>query len=409
MRDSRRVAITAVVVAVAACGPPARDKDPGPVGDAAAVTDGPFQSCAEATYDAVQSPAAMLVVLDRSSSMALQNKWTFAAQAIVAALDNDAFDSTTLGLYAAPSGSVAGPSCIFGLPVACQVPPFPQVDLAPAGADKSTAASGVRRDIRNWLTSNGPDTGLGDASPMYAALQAAINVLQAWPTDGKRILLLVTDGTLSCNQFSARPGYPDCNGCDHDWENPQNIADLLAAANSNISPIESFVVGVPGADTFDTTGCEFPPYRMRLALSAIAYAGAPMYVPAACDGTTFTQGGADPTTSCHFDMTQSFSATALADAISYVRGEVLGCTLPLPEPPEGETIDLAEVNVEVTVDGATKVIPRRSNPTDMCLVEGCWDYDLDNNIVLLGAACTDLKNGTAVSAKVVVGCQTILL
>jgi hypothetical protein len=399
-----RVAVLGLAV-LGGCGPSASVPHDG------VDQDGPFQGCAEATYDAVQEPASMLVVLDRSSSMAMQNKWTFAAQAVVQALDDDAFDSMTLGLYAAPSGTVTGPACIFNLPVACAVPPFPQVDLAPAGTDKSTAASGVRRDIRTWLTANVPDSGLGDASPMYSALQAAISTLQAWPEEGKRILMLVTDGTLSCNQFSSRAGYADCNGCDHDWENPQNIADLLATANGNASaPIESFVVGVPGADTYDATACEFPPYRMRLALSAIAYAGAPMYTPAGCDGTTFTQGGADPSMSCHFDMTQSFSTADLADAIRFVRGEVLGCTLPLPEPPVGQTIDPDEVNLEVTIDGMLRVIPRRSNPSDTCLTGvGCWDYDDDGNIVLVGVACSDLKEGNAVSAKVVVGCQTVVL
>jgi hypothetical protein len=394
------------LVVCCACGPNASTPE-----DSGGGEDGPFQGCAEATYQAEQEPAAMLVVLDRSSSMAMQNKWVFAAQAIVQALDQDQFDSMSLGLYAAPSSTVTGPACIFNLPVACAVPPFPQVDLAEAGTDKSTAASGVRKGIRDWLSNNAPDSGLGDASPMYSALQAAIGVLQAWPEQGKRILLLVTDGTLSCNQFSSRSGYADCNGCDHDWENPQNLADLLAAANGDASaPIESFVVGVPGADTYDATACEYPPYHMRLALSAIAYAGAPMYVPPTCDGTTYTQGGADPTTSCHFDMTQSFTTAMLADTIAYVRGQVLGCTLQLPEPPEGQTIDPDEVNIELTIDGVTRVVPRRSNPDDMCLTGGgCWDYDDDGNIVLIGAACSDLSSGSSVSAKVVVGCQTVVL
>ncbi len=400
-----------VIIVLAGCGAKGTANPSDAAGDEdAVITDGPFGECAEATYDAEQQPAALLVVLDRSSSMAQNNKWTFAAQAIVNALDQDVFDAMLLGLYAAPSGTVTGPSCIFNLPVACAVPPFPQVDLAAAGALKSTDASGVRHDIRAWLTANTPDDGLGDASPMYAALQAAIGTLQAWPEQGKRILMVVTDGTLSCNQFSSRPGFADCNGCDHDWEHPDNIAQLLAAANGDAgAPIETFVVGVPGADTYDPSACNYPPYRMRLALSAIAYAGAPMYVPADCDGTSFTQNGADPTLSCHFDMTQSFSPTTLADAISYVRGEVLGCTFPLPTPPVGQEIDPAEVNVEVTIDGDTRVIPRRSDPSNQCLVDGCWDYDQDGNIVLIGIACAELKNGSSVSVKILVGCQTIVL
>ena len=44
---------------------------------------------------------AMLVVLDGSGSMAASNKYADAQQAIVAALDEDAFDSASLGLLEA--------------------------------------------------------------------------------------------------------------------------------------------------------------------------------------------------------------------------------------------------------------------------------------------------------------------
>ena len=237
--------------------------------------------CAAADYEARQSPAAMLAVLDRSSSMSEGSKWTVAAQAIVQAFDRDIFDSMHIGLYAAPSGTRQGPACIFGFPVACQAPAFPQVDLQLAGGDKSPAPMGVRRDIKSWLTQNFPDNGVGDASPLYGALEASILALRSWNVDGKRMLFVVTDGTISCNQFSTRPGFPDCNVCDRDWEDPLNIVKLLGDANADPKkPIETFIVGVPGADTYDAKGCNYPPYHMRIALSAIAYAGAPRYVPA---------------------------------------------------------------------------------------------------------------------------------
>ena len=156
MRQGRWLAGVALITLMTGCGPPSSGGDD----DDVPAVDGSFNGCASATYDAVQVPAAMLVVLDRSSSMAMNSKWTFAAQAIVQALDADSFDGMHVGLYAAPSGSQAGPSCLLGLPVSCQAPPFPQVDLALAGADKSSAASGVRRRIKDWLTANSPDASL---------------------------------------------------------------------------------------------------------------------------------------------------------------------------------------------------------------------------------------------------------
>src|SRR4051812_4629878 len=58
---------------------------------------------ASTTYSATQIPAAMLVVLDKSSSMSDVvtggfSKWDTAAQAIVQAIDQDVFDSMSLGL-----------------------------------------------------------------------------------------------------------------------------------------------------------------------------------------------------------------------------------------------------------------------------------------------------------------------
>ena len=360
---------------------------PGPTPDAG------FVGCAAAEYDAQLAKAAMLVVLDRSSSMARNNKWSFAAQAVVKALDTSVFDTMAVGLLAAPSGQVEGPECIFNFPVSCSSPPFPQIDLKLAGTQKSGDPTGVRHDIKAWLASNTPDNGLGDATPLYGALQTAIESLKGWPEAGKRLLFVVTDGTLSCNQFSTRPGFKDCNGCDHDWEDPQNLIDLLKAANQDtIKPIETFVVGVPGAATYDRMGCAAPPYYMRLALSAIAYAGSPAYVPATCTGKTFTAPGADPTVSCHFDLTQgNFNAQTLADSIANIRGKVLGCVFDLPKPPQG-TLNRFQVNVEYTTSSGTKTqLFKRKDPGNPCVSSGCWDYTKDDKVELFGKVCDEVK------------------
>lgn len=370
----------------------------------------PDSGCATSVSEAKQAPAALLVVLDRSSSMSENQKFAQAATAIVQALDNDVFDTMSLGLYSAPSGTVPGPQCIFGLAVPCEAPPFPQIGLQYAGNAKSGDPAGVRRAIKDWLTNNSPAGGLGDASPMYWALQASITALQAWPEPGKRILLLVTDGTLSCNQFTTLPGFSDCNGCDHDWVDPTSIVQLLAGANADPQkPVDSFVVGVPGADTYDPQGCNYPPYHMRLALSAMAYAGSPANAVPGCTGTSFNQGGADPAIPCHFDMTTgSFNAQALADVISQVRGRTLGCTYELPHPESG-TVNPNLVNVQTSVGGGDLAqVPKRSDPNDPCTSDGCWDYDADGNVVLLGKACDDVKSSTDAKVQIVVGCQTVV-
>lgn len=363
------------------------------------------------TYTAETPPAAMLIVLDRSSSMSQGGKWVNAGNAIVQAIDQDVFDSMSIGLYMAPSGSVTGPACIFNLPVSCKAPTVPQIGIQAAGALKSAATSGVRSDIRRTLQLDSPDTGLGDASPLYAAVDAGIKALRAWAPTGRRLMLIVTDGTISCNQLSspARPGYPDGNGCAYDWENPDNIITLLKNANLDASqPIDTFLIGVPGADTYDPSGVNYPPYHMRLALSAMAYAGSPANVPAGCTGKTYTKAGGDPTVSCHFDLTQgALNAQAMAQVIGQVRGKIAGCAYNLPTK-AGVTIDKSQVNVTYTIDTVTTKLYRRKDASNTCAYDGCWDYNAAGQVELIGQACSAVKTAAKADVKVEVGCATIV-
>ena len=353
----------------------------------------------------------MLVLLQRSGSMSQSNKWAFAAQAIVQALDQNVFDTMTLGLMAAPSSKVQGPQCVFGVQVACGVPAFPQVDLQLAGPIKSTNPAGVRHDIKTWLTNNAPDVSAGEGNPLYDAIQSGIGTLQGWQGPGKRILFVVTDGAISCTSLSNRPGYTDGNGCP-DWENPNNIITLVNQANTNQStPIDTFIVGVPGSDSYDATGHNYPPYHMRAALSDIAYAGSPANVPANCTHTNpFMQTDPDPAVSCHFDMTQNYSATQLANAISQVRGKVLGCIFDVPQP-EGGIVDPAKVNVSYEVGGnPLSPLYKRASVSEDCSQTGCWDYvdSSDTQVELFGKACDDVKANTDADVEITVGCETIV-
>jgi len=370
-------------------------------------------SCVTATYVAEQAPLAMMVVLDKSASMASQNRWNFAAQAIVQALDRDVFDTTYVGLYAAPNGMVPAPACIsWILPeVGCGAPAFPQWSLTLAGTDKSTAATGIRRDIKDWLANEAPLSGDPDGTPLYDAILWSSTDLQAWPEQGKRVLLVVTDGSISCTSLSTRTAFMDANGC-ADWEHPQNIVTLVQQKEQDATaPVLTFVIGVPGSDTYDPTAAQQPPYYMRGALSSIAMAGAPDYVSATCDAVLpFTDPGSNPTESCHFDMTQgNFTVQAVADAISVVRGQTVGCTFDLPDPPGG--LEISEVNVRSTVDGDIEDLARRSDPSNPCdTAPGCWDYDASlENVELIGAACDAVMAGQSVQVDIILGCQTIVM
>ena len=382
--------------------------DSSPFGDSAVNPDTGIPACVSGVYEAKQAPAAMLVLLQRSGSMSQNNKWVFAAQAIVQALDEPVFDTMTLALMAAPNSKVTGPACVFNFPVACGVPAFPQVDLAVAGVQKSTDTSGVRKSIKVWLANNTPDQSSGDGNPLYSAMQAGIGALKGWPQTGKRLLMVVTDGGISCTSLSNRAGFTDGNGC-NDWENPNNIMTLLKQANTDpTKPVDTFIVGVPGSDSYDSTAVNFPPYHMRAALSSMAYAGSPANVPATCTHKDpFAQGDPDPAVSCHFDMTQNnYSAQAVADAISVARGKVLGCIFELPKG-DGGVLDPTKVNVDYSVGGGpTTGLYKRKDTSNDCKTDGCWDYTSDGKVELQGKACEDVKGKPNAKVTITVGCDT---
>lgn len=372
-------------------------------------------ACGAVTHTAQQAPASALLLLDRSSSMSEGGKWSAAGSAIVAAVDSDTFDSMSIGLLASPSTNTAAPKCLkdasFGLitNVACGNPAVPQVAVKAAGAEKSTAATGVRSEIYKWLAVNGP-FGMYDATPLYEALKASYAAVRLSAAKTKRIVIVITDGTLSCTSVAlpARKGYSDGNGC-QDWEDPENIISLVKAAHDDATdPVLTFFIGVPGSDVQDKTGVNFPPYSVLLALSAAARVGAPTLVDPACEGT-YTFEGPKPSKPCHLDMskTGTFDAKALATAIAKIRGEVLGCIYDLPTPVSG-TVDKSKVNVRLESKGSGQDLKKRSDASDTCATDGCWDYTADGKVELLGKACSDAKAITDGRVTILVGCATVV-
>ncbi|MFO0547774.1 MAG: hypothetical protein U0271_05260 [Polyangiaceae bacterium] len=379
---------------------------------------GGFGACTEFVADAQQAPAALLIVLDRTASMGTEGKWDAAQTAILGAVDKDVFDTMSLGLLTFPEpASVPGPDCIFNYPIYCDVTTSPQVTVSAAGTDKSDAATGVRRQIADYLSASTPQNDdSADSSPIYPALNAAYSALRAVPDVDRRAVLLVTDGGGSCASVAnpSRPAYMDSNGC-FDWDEPPYMAALIGdARNDPTAPVETFIVGVPGSASHGDTvgGYSTPPYSMLLALSTYAVAGSPDTVDPSCDkNAVFDLAGADPTTPCHFDLSNSatFNATILEDAIATLRRKALGCTYDLPAPPPGQTVDPNKVNVLLTVDGAAELlVPRRSDAADACTGTPCWDYDASDRVELIGAACSAVSEASSARVEIDVGCATKL-
>lgn len=399
----------------------------GSAGGDAGAPDG-FGACSKFSAEAKQAPAAMLIVLDRSASMSLLNKWGTAQLAIVQAIDEDVFDTMSLGMSVFPSGYVGAPDCLcpgggptcFGvLPmgVACGYPTLPQVPIQPAGTSKSAAPMGVRHDLYSWLTGHSPEVAdQSDASPIYDSLKDAYAVLKT-VNIAKRLVVLITDGGGSCTSVSgdpARLGKAISDGMCQDWESPLAMNALISAAATDAqAPIDTFVVGVPGSNSHGGMQGAYAtaPYSMLLALSTYAVSGSPTTVDPTCDkGATFTQGAADPAHPCHIDLSNgaSFSSGALAKTIANIRGSALGCVYDLPPAPMGETIDKSQVNVVVTINGMDYTVPKRKDPSDMCLTSPCWDYDAQGKVDLIGITCSTVSTAATAKVEVYVGCATIL-
>jgi hypothetical protein len=283
--------------------------------------------------------------------------------------------------------------------------------MAPAGKDKSNAGVGVRSQIYNYLVSTQPQSNQDDGSPVYDAMVAGYTALKFQNID-RRILVVITDGGYSCTSVSNRPGYQDANGCP-DWEYPSAVNDLITQARTDPEkPVFTFVVGVPGSDTTGSNPSNQPPYHMRLALSTYAVSGSPDTLDPTCSkDVPFSQGAPPPGfLPCHFDLSGggAFNADTLASAIQTIKGKALGCIYDLPQPPAGEEIDLDFVNVETTIDGVTAIVKKRSDPNDDCKSDGCWDYNVGNQVMLLGKTCDDLTEAQTAKVDIKVGCQTIV-
>ena len=367
-------------------------------------------SCLLFSAPATQTPAALLLVVDRSASMSLSSKWATVQQAIVQALDSGGFDDLSLGVLGFPAGSVAAPACLTGIvsTVECGTAATPQVAIANAGAAKSGATSGVRHDIVQYLTATSPDTDPGNTSPVYDPVSLGYAALRSAGVN-RLALALLTDGGGNCASVSSplRPGYSD--GTCPDWEEPPTMNALIAGAQSDpTQPIATFITGLPGSDSTGGMQGTFAtaPYSMLLALSTYAVSGSPGTVPAACDkSAVFAQAGAAPAAPCHFDLSQAASSTApgVASAIRSSRERAFGCVYDLPT---GHTIDPFLVNISLTTGGTAAQVPRRASTSNTCAASPCWDYDSQGRLALLGAACDAISAASAVTVEVDVGCAT---
>jgi hypothetical protein len=102
------------------------------------------------------------------------------------------------------------------------------------------------------------------------------------------------------------------------------------------------------------------------------------------------------------------TSTQLRAAISKIKAAALGCTFPLPAPPNRAILDLNAVNVDYTPAGeASTTLPYSKD----CANTGGWHYDdttAPTEIVMCPRACNTLQDDTTGGhVDVIFGCQTL--
>ncbi len=298
-------------------------------------------------------------VLDRSGSMAADNKWT-TIRIVVAQVMKSLGPRANFGAAIFPNTS--GDQCAPG----AQVMSVRQGD-APAGTQGPTTTEML------YVTSAGPSGG----TPTAATLSSLVPTLKG--LSGRTFVILATDGGPNCNSAAACNASmcmddiegvsgctPPTNCCDPNIYGPLDCLDeqptidaVKAIASAGIT---TYVIGVPGS----------APYASLLDQLA-------------------TVGGAARASEPLYYRVDSADESAFQTALTQIAAKITAtCTLKLSNPPPDPT------HVNVYFDNA----PVPADPTNGWTLSG-------ETITLVGDACNQVMSGTVLNVRVVTGCPTL--
>lgn len=302
--------------------------------------------CATESARAEVLPLDLYILLDRSGSMAYQNKWVDVTNAL-------------RGFVYAPSSA--------GVGVGLQYLPLPQLCEPDAYAKPDVEIAelpGGKTAIIASLAAHAPE----GETPMVPALVGALAHAKAWsaahPTHTVAVLL-VTDG-LPDQTCQSTLGGKAPNDIPH-------AVSVVAAAATKAPEVSTYVIGV---------GNELG------ALSEIAKAGEGFAV------------FVDPTA----DTQAQFRA-----AIDQIRTKILPCSYKIPLSGSGK-LDLGLVNVVYTNGAGQQSLIKNVKGAAQCGTSPGWYYDdpmKPTQLVMCPGACALLKQEATAELSVVFGCATL--
>ena len=153
------------------------------------------------------------------------------------------------------------------------------------------------------------------------------------------------------------------------------------------------------------TGCSTLPQAQTAATASNA-AGFPVYVIGvgnqAANLKSLAQAGG---TNDAFNVSSATASADLLKALQTIRGNALTCSLSMPSPPAGQTLDLSKVNV-VFDTTASNTVPYSQD----CSNADGWRYTpsaaAPTGIELCTKACDNVRANAAGKLKLVLGCAT---
>jgi hypothetical protein len=207
-------------------------------------------------------------------------------------------------------------------------------------------------------------------TPTGPALTGALTQASTWGKahpDHRVVVLLATDGLPT-----------ECT--------PTDITQVGAIAAQGVAAtpsISTFVIGVFGPDD----------------VTAMAPANLDTI---ASDGGTKNAFIVDTTK----DVTTQFLA-----ALDAIRSGTIDCTFQIPKPKNGDAVEFADVNVQVTTGGALSTIYYVKRQSQCDATTGGWYYDQDpasatpTQIIACPATCALIQGSKDASVDIAVGCQ----
>ncbi len=307
-----------------------------------------FQECAKATEAASTLPLNMFVAIDKSGSMANDDKWNQAKAAFVnffQSPDNQAA-KISVALRFWPDAGCNDVTCDVN---SCSTP---QVDLG------DLANPDQVQKLTQLYNSKSP----GGNTPMFAALGGAAKwgIEHAQQGEGATatVIVFVTDG--------------EPHGCDEDIDHiAKNAADAYQTAK-----VPTFAVGLAGSNESD--------------MQAIATAGN--------STKPFLIGNGD-------------AQAELAAALKEIQKTTLACVFAMPEAQGGDPIDPQQVNVSYTPANAEPVAIGQVTDPSQCDAAGGWGWYYDDPanphvIQLCPALCTNVQKYEGGKIEMILGCET---